>query len=58
LDAIRWWREGRILLIAEYCCFDVKVTRLVHEFGAKNGYVKFKDRFGQERSVNVPWTLD
>ena len=58
LDAIRWWREGKILLIAEYCCFDVKVTRLVHEFGANNGYIKFKDRFGQERSVNVPWTLD
>ena len=29
LDAIRWWREGRLLEIAEYCCFDVKVTRLV-----------------------------
>ena len=34
LDAIRWWREGRILEIAEYCCFDVKVTRLVHEHGS------------------------
>ena len=24
LDAIRWWREGKLLDIAEYCCFDVK----------------------------------
>src|SRR6195256_1823901 len=28
IDAIKWWREKRVLEIAEYCCFDVKVTRL------------------------------
>ena len=33
LDAIRWWREGKMLEIAEYCCFDVKCTKLVHEYG-------------------------
>ncbi len=58
LDAIRWWREGKILQIAEYCCFDVKVTKMVHEFGAQNGYVLYKDRFGQQRSVDVAWSLD
>ena len=57
LDAIKWWREGKVLLIAEYCCFDVKVTKMVHEYGAKNGFVKYKDRFGQERSVAVEWPL-
>jgi hypothetical protein len=36
LDAIKWWREGRVLEIAEYCCFDVKCTKLVHEYGAQN----------------------
>ena len=58
LDAIRWWREGKVLQIAEYCCFDVKVTKLVHEYGVENGFVKYKDRFGQERSVAVEWTLE
>lgn len=58
LDAIRWWREGKILQIAEYCCFDVKVTKMVHEFGARHGHVLYKDRFGQQRSVDVAWTLD
>lgn len=58
LDAIRWWREGKILQIAEYCCFDVKVTKLVHEFGARNGFVRYKDRFGQESRVDVQWTLE
>ena len=58
LDAIRWWREGKILQIAEYCCFDVKVTKLVHEYGAQHGHVRYKDRFGQERSVDVAWSLE
>jgi DEAD/DEAH box helicase domain-containing protein len=47
LDAIRWWREGKVLEIAKYCCFDVKVTRLVHEYGAANKKIFFprcKDR--------------
>ena len=36
LDAVRWWREGKMLEIAEYCCFDVKCTKLVHEYGVTN----------------------
>jgi DEAD/DEAH box helicase domain-containing protein len=55
LDAIRWWREGKIRQIAEYCCFDVKVTRLVHEFGVQHGYVRYLDRFGREATVEVQW---
>jgi hypothetical protein len=55
LDAIRWWREGRLREIAEYCCFDVKVTRLVHEFGRDNKHLLFTDRFQQKRRVDVGW---
>jgi len=55
LDAIRWWREGRVLEIAEYCCFDVKVTKLVHEFGRDQKHLLFNDRFQQKRRVEVDW---
>ncbi len=55
LDAIRWFREGRLLEIAEYCCYDVKVTRMVHEFGAAHGKVCFLDRFGQTQEIPVDW---
>ena len=51
LDAIRWWREGRILEIAEYCCFDVKVTRLVHEHGCRHKELFFHDRFARRQRV-------
>lgn len=55
LDAIKWWREGRMLEIAEYCCFDVKCTKLVHEFGTVHKKLHYVDRFQQKRSVDVNW---
>jgi len=55
LDAIRWWREGRMMDIAEYCCFDVKCTKLVHEYGIEKKQVNYIDRFQQKRNVKVNW---
>ena len=55
LDAIRWWREGKLAEIAEYCCFDVKCTKLVHEFGIEHGRLHYDDRFQQRKSVTVEW---
>ena len=55
LDAIRWWREGRLMDIAEYCCFDVKVTRLVHEHGCREKELFFHDRFAQKQRVEIDW---
>jgi len=57
LDAIRWWREGRMLEIAEYCCYDVKCTKLVHEYGAAKRQILYDDRFRQRKSVAVEWLL-
>ena len=56
LDAIKWWREGKLLEIAEYCCFDVKCTKLVHEYGAQNKRLHYTDRFQQKKSVQVEWS--
>jgi DEAD/DEAH box helicase domain-containing protein len=55
LDAIRWWQQGKLLEIAEYCCYDVKVTKCVHEYGVKNGFVKYIDRNRREQKVEVNW---
>ncbi|MFP6875140.1 MAG: ribonuclease H-like domain-containing protein [Verrucomicrobiales bacterium] len=57
LDAIKWWREGKCREVAEYCCYDVKVTRLVHEFGVKNGFVRYDDKFGNVQEAGVDWKL-
>jgi DEAD/DEAH box helicase domain-containing protein len=55
LQAIRWFREGRMMEIAEYCCFDVKITRMVHEFGMTNGQIYFTNKFGKKIAVPVAW---
>jgi DEAD/DEAH box helicase domain-containing protein len=51
LDAIRWWREGRIMDIAEYCCFDVKVTKLVHEYAMEHQELFYNDRAGRRQRI-------
>jgi DEAD/DEAH box helicase domain-containing protein len=57
MQAIQWFRQGRLLDIAEYCCYDVKITRLVHEYGAAHRQLFFKNRFGNKLSVPVSWAL-
>ena len=55
LQALRWFKEGKLLEIAEYCCYDVKLTRLVHEYGAYNRQLFYHNRFGKKLTVPVAW---
>lgn len=43
LQAVRWWREGKIDEIKKYCEQDVRITKKVFDYALKNGHVKFKD---------------
>jgi len=55
MQAIQWFRQGRLMEIAEYCCYDVKITRLVHEYGAAHKKLFYTNRFGHKLSVGVSW---
>jgi DEAD/DEAH box helicase domain-containing protein len=55
MQAIKWFKEGKLLEIAEYCCYDVKITRMVHEYGVHNRLVHYHNRFGKKLSVPVTW---
>jgi DEAD/DEAH box helicase domain-containing protein len=55
MQAIEWFREGRLLEIAEYCCYDVKITKLVHEYGVNNRQLYYTNRFGKKMVVPVKW---
>ena len=55
LQALRWFKEGKLVEIAEYCCFDVKITKLVHEYGALNKQLFYTNKFGSKMSVPVSW---
>ncbi len=53
LQAVAWWKEGKVQEIIDYCMQDVKVTKEVLEFGQKNGYILFDDRMGERQMVKV-----
>lgn len=53
LQAVQWWKEGKIDDIITYCMQDVKVTKEVYEFGKEKGYVLFDDRTGERRMVEI-----
>ena len=55
MQAIQWFKEGKLLDIAEYCCYDVKLTRLVHEYGSQHHQLFYNNRFGKKLSVPVKW---
>jgi hypothetical protein len=57
LQAIQWFREGKLLDIAEYCCYDVKLTRLVHEYGVQHRQLHYRNRFGKRLTVPVGWGI-
>ena len=55
MKAIECFKPGSLLDIAEYCCYDVKITRWVHEFGVQNRQLHYRDRFGKKLTVPVSW---
>jgi DEAD/DEAH box helicase domain-containing protein len=55
LQAIEWFKAGKLYEIAEYCCYDVKLTKLVHEYGSQNRQLHYTNRFGKKLTVPVKW---
>ena len=55
LDAIRWWREGKLDTLYEYCEQDVDVTRRLWEFGKQNRHVQFYDKRYKLQKIAVSW---
>ena len=57
LQAIEWFKQGKLAEIAEYCCYDVKITKLVHEYGVSQRQLHYNNRFGKKLTVPVKWEL-
>ena len=55
LQAVQWWREGRIEELFEYCQQDVEVTYRIYEFGKQNRYLQYYDRQYKIKRVSVAW---
>lgn len=55
LLALRWWKQGKIDRIVEYCKKDVEVTRDVYLFGKERGFIYFSNRSGNKVRLEVNW---
>ena len=55
LQALEWWREGRIRDLIEYCQHDVAITRDLFLYGRENQYLLFKNKAGSTVRVPVKW---
>ncbi len=55
LQALRWWKEGRIQEIIDYCRMDVTVTRDLYLFGRENRYLLFRNKARQIVRIPVRW---
>lgn len=55
LQALRWYREGRLDLIAQYCQDDVRLTRDLYLYGKRHGRVFVASFSGKPFQVEVDW---
>jgi DEAD/DEAH box helicase domain-containing protein len=56
LQAIRWYKEGKIDEIKKYCLQDVKVTKDLYEYGKKYGNILHYARDkAQNKALPVSW---
>jgi DEAD/DEAH box helicase domain-containing protein len=55
LEAVRWFREGRMDLLEQYCCEDVRITRDLYRFGLENGFLLYRRKDGQVARIPVEW---
>ena len=58
LLSIKWFREGKINKVIDYCKKDVELTRELFNFGVKNKYLIFEKREKGLVRIPVQWDLD
>jgi DEAD/DEAH box helicase domain-containing protein len=55
LAALRWWKEGKLEQIAEYCRMDVDITRRLYLYGCEHGHVFRPDGRGGRVALPALW---
>ena len=56
MQALKWYKEGKLDKIIEYCKVDVEVTRDLHRFALEHGKLLYDSKLGI-KTVNVEWKL-
>ena len=59
LDAIMYWKEGRIEELKKYCLEDVRITKEVFEYGCREGKILFTSTWDfKTYEIPVNWKKD
>ena len=58
LQALQWYKEGRLDLIESYCRKDVEITRDLFAYGLARGHLLFDRKAEGRLRVPVDWDLD
>lgn len=52
LQAMKWWKEGQVERVREYCLEDVRITKEIFEYARTYKKLKYKD-LGQVKEVPI-----
>ncbi len=55
LEALKWWKQGRIEDIVKYCTADVAITRDLFLYGFKYGHLVYRNKAGSKVRIPVDW---
>jgi DEAD/DEAH box helicase domain-containing protein len=59
INAVRYWKSGdqeNLKKLRTYCEMDVRITRKLYDFGMKNGYLKFTDKWNNPRTLSIDFS--
>ena len=55
LEAVKFFREGRLKELEDYCRKDVEITYKVFDYGKKNQHLVYFDRMQNKQQIEVNW---
>ncbi len=55
LQALRWWKEGKVEEIERYCRKDVELLRDLFRHAEQHGYLRFRTRTGDRVRIPARW---
>lgn len=53
LEAVRWWKEGKIDEIVKYCIEDVRITKDIYDYALKNNKLLYKENGGALQEIKL-----
>lgn len=51
-QSLRWWKQGEVEKVKQYCQKDVELTKRIFDYALKNGGVRYRD-FGAVRDIRL-----